>query len=256
MITFLENTDSTNTYLWQMLKDNPDLPDATTVYTDYQTAGRGQTGNSWESEAGKNLLFSTLIKTNKLTPQNQFLLNELISIAIINVLRQYIPDVCIKWPNDIYYHNRKLAGILIEGQISGSSLTAIAGVGLNVNQMQFLSNALNPISLKQITGQDYNIKQLLQDILNQIDLIKPLLNSPQLLKQQYMQMLYRKDGYHLYQEAPATTAPMMPALNAEGDTLKAKIVDITPQGALVLENENQQQKTYNFKQIRYIITES
>ena len=254
MITFLDSTDSTNTYLWQMLKHNPDLPDGTTVCANYQTAGRGQTGNSWESVAGQNLLFSTLIKTECVPIERQFVLNELVAIGVTRVVKRYIPEACIKWPNDIYYQNSKLAGILIEGQIIGKQLTIIAGVGLNVNQTQFFSNALNPISLKQITNIDYDIKQLLNDILSEIDTLKPLLTCPQQLKDEYMQLLYRKDGYHLYKEVISTVAPMMPEQYADESAFLAKIADISPQGALILEKENGEQKTYNFKQIKYIIT--
>ena len=127
-----------------------ELPHATVVSTYNQTAGRGQRGNSWESEPHKNLTFSVLLKPQHIIAREQFYISEIVSVAIVNTLRKYIIDqpIAIKWPNDIYVNDDKICGILIENTLSGYSISqSIAGIGININQQTFLSNAPNPISL-------------------------------------------------------------------------------------------------------------
>ena len=152
---FIAETDSTNTLLRQHFLDREDL---FTLYTDFQTAGRGQQGNGWESEKGKNLLFSTLLRDWQIPLERLFLLNQAVSLALYQAVLPTLPDdlqpyLTIKWPNDLYFKDRKLAGILIENLWQANRLhRSIAGIGLNVNQTRFLSSAPNPISLCQITG--------------------------------------------------------------------------------------------------------
>ena len=121
------------------------------VWAEYQTAGRGCGTNQWESERGKNLTFSILIHPKDLPATQQFHISMAISLAICEALEQYIGDVSIKWPNDIYWRNGKIGGILIENTLKGSIIMeSIIGVGLNVNQRIFKSNAPNPVSMWQI----------------------------------------------------------------------------------------------------------
>lgn len=145
----LEEVDSTNTYV---AKNVADLESATIVTTDHQTAGRGQRGNSWESEPGMNLTFTMLMRPEKFAAIRQFSLSEAVAVAIVDVIGEELEIFTeIKWPNDIYWRDNKLAGILIEHAVMGSEIMhTIIGVGLNVNQTKFLSDAPNPISLRQI----------------------------------------------------------------------------------------------------------
>ncbi len=145
----LEEVDSTNTYV---AKNVAELESATIVTTDNQTAGRGQRGNSWESEPGMNLTFTMLMRPEKFAAIRQFSLSEAVAVAIVDVIGEELEIFTeIKWPNDIYWRDNKLAGILIEHAVMGSEIMhTIIGVGLNVNQTKFLSDAPNPISLRQI----------------------------------------------------------------------------------------------------------
>lgn len=155
----LAEAPSTNTYAKEHAST---LPHGAVVYTYCQTAGRGQQGNSWESEPGKNLAFSLLLHRPEIEPQRQFFISEATAVAIVEVLGQYCEGLRIKWPNDIYHvdaqhPDSKLAGILIEQALDTEGIAyTVIGVGININQTEFRSNAPNPVSLKQITGQDYD----------------------------------------------------------------------------------------------------
>ena len=225
---FIASTNSTNTLLKQLAADdNP--PEF--IYAGYQTAGRGQTGNSWESEEGKNLLCSILLPPNK----DLYFLNIAVSVAIIRLIGG---QFTIKWPNDIYYYNKKLAGILLENAIVGSEIKySIAGIGLNVNQMEFISDAPNPVSLKQITGKEYDIDQLMKDLL---EAVHTVLNEPEdVIWSEYKAHLYRREGYWPFED--------------QNGSFEAHIEDILPTGEMVLIDKEGKKRKYHFKQIRYII---
>ena len=140
-IVYLPETDSTNSEIRRRLVECPDMRGGTVVAADFQTAGRGQKGNSWESQSGKNLLFSILLRPRRMAAAHSFILSQLVSLSIVEVLGRYIPDVSIKWPNDIYYRDRKLVGILIENDMQGVDVAlSIVGIGVNVNQIHFWSS--------------------------------------------------------------------------------------------------------------------
>ncbi len=225
---FIATTNSTNTLLKQLATEgNP--PEF--IYAGFQTAGRGQTGNSWESEEGKNLLCSILLPPNK----DLYFLNIAVSIAIIRLIGG---QFTIKWPNDIYYNDKKLAGILLENAIVGSEIKySIAGIGLNVNQMEFISDAPNPVSLKQITGKEYDIDQLMKDLL---EAVHTVLNEPEdVIWSEYKAHLYRREGYWPFED--------------QNGSFEAHIEDILPTGEMVLRDKEGKKRKYHFKQIRYII---
>ena len=168
-IIHIDETDSTNRWLKsQQLTANSQK--AIAVCAEYQTAGRGCGTNRWESERGKNLLFSLLLHPEQIHASKQFHISMVISLAITEALGQYIGNLSIKWPNDIYWKNGKLAGILIENTLQGTMIKdCIIGVGLNVNQQHFRSDAPNPVSLWQICERETDCKKLLHDILNCLD---------------------------------------------------------------------------------------
>lgn len=225
---YIEQTNSTNTLLKELIAKGQE-PDF--IYAGYQTAGRGQTGNSWESEKGKNLICSILLPPNK----NLYFLNIAVSVAIIRLLGDAFT---IKWPNDIYWKDKKLAGILLENAIIGNEVKyAIAGIGLNVNQTEFVSDAPNPVSLKQITGKEYAIDQLMQNLL---DAIHAVLNEPEeAIWSYYKAHLYRREGYWPFAD--------------QNGTFEAHIEDVLPTGEIVLRDPNGQLHPYGFKQIKYIL---
>ena len=153
----LEETDSTNKYLNELCNKQC-VEELTTITADFQTSGRGQRGNSWESEAGQNLMFSFVLYPTFLKARRQFLLSQIISLAIKEELERYVSNISIKWPNDIYWKDKKICGMLIENDLTGVHISrSITGIGINVNQETFCSDAPNPVSLKQINGQSYDL---------------------------------------------------------------------------------------------------
>ena len=241
-----------------MLAEGKLLPDGYTLYTFFQTAGRGQAGNSWESEQGKNLLFSTLIRPDNILAGNQFCLSMFVALTITNVINRLLMphglSATIKWPNDIYVGDKKLVGILIENSLAGSCVdTSIAGIGINVNQTVFLSDAPNPVSLVQLTGETYDLHRLMQLVSEEFAQLKYLLSEPAKLKSLYMQNLYRRHGFHPYVEREVSVVPTSIVQQTDDCTFLAEIVDIDKSGCLCLLLSTGETKHYHFKQIRYVI---
>lgn len=234
---FLPETTSTNTYL-AGLCDRIPQPELTCIYSSYQTSGRGQRGNSWESEPGANLLFSFVTYPTFLEAGRQFLLSQITALALTNVLSDYTEDISIKWPNDIYWKDKKICGTLIENDLTGTSISrSISGTGVNLNQKRFLSDAPNPVSLTQITGQTYSPADILRQIMQRISWYYRLLQDGHdaEIAQRYKQALYRKEGLYAYRDQ-------------EGSFL-ARILDIEPSGRLVLEDSNGKCRKYLFKEV-------
>ena len=168
-IIFLPTLTSTNAYASRLLK-NGTLPEGTVIYTNYQSAGKGYFGNKWESEDGKNLLVSIILYPSFIKPEDQFCISMAISLAICDFLEGYINGCAIKWPNDIYVNNDKIAGILIDSALSGESIEyTVVGIGLNINQEKFSKSVPNPTSLNIISGKTYNITDCLNKLLTALD---------------------------------------------------------------------------------------
>ena len=236
---FVAQTNSTNTLLKELIASgNP--PEF--IRAGYQTAGRGQTGNSWESEENKNLLCSILLPPR----ENLFELNVVTAVAVQRLLGE---GFTIKWPNDIYRQDKKIAGILIENAIVGNEIRySIAGIGLNVNQTEWHSSAPNPISLKQITGKEYDLDELMAQLLNEVQ--KALQED---VWEYYKAHLYRREGLWPFVERAVSTAPTMNASAQTPGTFMARIADVLPTGEIVLEDQKGQERNYHFKQIRYVL---
>lgn len=165
-----DEINSTNVFLYDKISENNDISDMVVVAA-HQTAGRGMDKNRWESEAGKNLLFSIALNVNFLEAENQFKISQAVSVAIVETLSQFVDDkrLFIKWPNDIYFGDKKLAGMLIQNTIEGRMMgVSIIGIGLNVNQIEFSKDIPNPISLKMISGQDFDLDNLLNQLVSSI----------------------------------------------------------------------------------------
>ena len=249
---YIKQTYSTSTLLCEQYSDA--LPHLYTIRTDYQTAGRGQAGNSWESEAGKNLLFSTLLRYVGIHAASQWRLSMLVAVALWDALAKYLPKdrLTIKWPNDIYYGDKKLVGILIENSLSGTYVAySIVGIGVNVNQAKWLSNAPNPISMKEITGEEYDVEALMNEWISSMKSWE--LRTTEEIKTAYMQNLYRCDGWHTYVEREVSVEPTQIAQRDIKGAFLAQLIGITEQGELMLRKENNDEKLYHFKQIRFVL---
>ena len=154
---------STNEHLTKLLAKEA-LPGGYLLQTAYQSGGKGQGTAFWESEAGKNLLFSFVLRPDSLEITRQFYLSMIVSLALQRTVKHFIDeDISIKWPNDIYAGNSKIAGILIENAVQGDRFSwVVVGAGLNVNQEQFHSDAPNPVSMKNLSGRDFELKEVLE----------------------------------------------------------------------------------------------
>ncbi len=236
---FIKQTHSTNALLREMLREYK-LPEKFLVRTDFQMAGKGQSGNSWESEAGKNLLFSMVLYPSQIAIEEQFIISQLVGVAIKKTLDKYADGFSIKWPNDIYWNDKKIGGILIENSLqSGKIKWTVIGVGLNINQKAFISDAPNPVSLCQITGKRIARKPVLNDICNNIGNLYILMDYSEIRKG-YSESLYRKESFH--------------AFRAEGETLEARIDKIYPDGKLELETKAGEKRGFYFKEVEYVIS--
>ena len=243
----LDETDSTNSYCRDGLNVNPEkgmaAPRMVVVSTDFQLAGRGQGTNSWESERGQNLLFSILCHPVWVPIATQFIISECIALAIKDVLSEMTSDITIKWPNDIYWKDAKICGILIENKLShGQIKDCIIGVGLNVNQHTFNSDAPNPVSLAQILGHEVDRQTLLEEIVKRFDLYLYDLKNGEYgnVAGSYANSLYRSHGFHKYKDAE--------------EEFEAAIIEVEDDGHLILRDREGCIRSYAFKEIEFIIS--
>lgn len=231
-ITHIDETDSTNRWL----KDHGDSP-REVVWADYQTAGRGCGTNTWESERGQNLLFSILVHPINVPAARQFIVSMAVANSIVKVLSLYVKDVSIKWPNDIYVGDRKICGILIENRLQGGSIKdSIIGVGLNVNQLCFVSDAPNPVSLANLTGRLFDREQLLQQLLEAFDAEWADLEG---VRSRYLPQLFRRTGFHRYRDALSE--------------FYAELLTVLDDGHLLLRDIDGYDHRYAFKEVQFVI---
>ena len=242
---YISTTNSTNTLMKELLAKGEWREGERFLYTAFQTAGRGQAGNGWESEEGKNLLCSILLPPKK----ELFDLNVLTAVAVQRLLGE---GFTIKWPNDIYYGDKKVAGILIENAIIGNEIKySIAGIGLNVNQTTFLSSAPNPVSLKQISGKETDIDALMQALMTQIEALEATDEAQ--VWAYYREHLYRREGFWPFVEREVSTAPTMNAEKGAEGIFLAKIENVRTNGEIELRDQNGNLRIYHFKQVRYVL---
>ena len=237
----LEQIDSTNAYL-QRKQSEDDIRDWV-ISTDEQTAGKGMGSNGWESEARKNLTFSLALDMSFLPAERQFLLSEAVPLGIVKVLDRFlsVEKLFIKWPNDIYYDGHKLAGILINSTIKANMMdTSIIGIGLNVNQMKFKDWPTHPISLKQITGKEYELQPLLEQIAESIvaEVERLKKNSPA-IEQDYLSRLFRYRTWADYR--------------VDEKTLRLFMTGIDPFGRLLLVDETNKPYCFDIKEVKFVL---
>ncbi|WP_158975807.1 biotin--[acetyl-CoA-carboxylase] ligase [Cellulophaga sp. L1A9] len=237
----LDAIDSTNVYLKDLVF-NTQASDNTIVVAERQTSGRGQMGTTWVSEGGKNLTFSILKKFDTFEVRDQFDLNICVSLAIFRSLNQLkIADLKIKWPNDILSGNHKICGVLIENILSGCKIQAsIIGIGLNVNQISF-NNLPNVSSLKLITGIQYDLDELLKKIAKNLSEVFDyyFTVNQQDLKVEYLAQLFRKDKASTF-------------MNVSNTMFTGIIRNVTNEGRLLVEEEDEIFKEYALKEIKLL----
>lgn len=237
----LQSTESTNKFVKHYRPVSP--KDMILVTAEFQTSGRGQMGNSWESEEGKNLLFSLLLHPREVAVDRQFVLSQAMALAVCETLSDYAGEgISIKWPNDIYWNDLKISGTLIENTLSGSNLEdCILGVGININQTDFKSSVPNPVSLRQITGKEHEIVFILAEIIKRFkDRIRQIrLGDMEGVAQAYLSHLYRREGFYPYQD--------------EAGMFEAEICRVEPTGHLVLAGRDGVERRYAFKEVRFLI---
>jgi BirA family biotin operon repressor/biotin-[acetyl-CoA-carboxylase] ligase len=236
----IERTVSTNNYATSQVRENETK--AGTVFLAYdQTAGRGQLANRWESEAGKNLTFSVFLQPAFLDIHKQFMLSKVACLSLESFLSQFADGVKIKWPNDIYVADRKICGMLIENAIMNGKISqSIIGIGLNINQTRFLSDAPNPVSLKMLTGQDYSIDDLLPRLLKQLDHYYSRLVDGDFdqLDLEFQQKLYRLEEWHPFKD--------------DNHHYTGKIIGVNEIGQLKIEERDGPVHEYHFKEVAYL----
>ncbi|WP_207421821.1 biotin--[acetyl-CoA-carboxylase] ligase [Desertivirga brevis] len=240
-IVVLERIDSTNDYLKRELAKSTPFPEGTVIMAEEQFAGRGQSQNKWLSLPGLNLTFSILLFPTSISPENQFELNIAISLATNDVLLPIIgEEVKIKWPNDIYYRNQKIGGILIENSLQGKRMkNSIVGIGLNVNQTEFDPLLTNVSSLKQITGQNYELKLLLLDFCKAVESRYLDLNKHNdRHREEYLQRLFRFGEPHFFEIG--------------GQPVLGVIREVDEAGRLVLDIGGERRK-FSSKELSFII---
>ncbi len=189
----LQSVDSTNNYATRLIMSS-EPKDWTIIIAEEQLSGKGQKGNAWESEKGKNLLFSIIVYPNFLKIYDQFLLSKVVSLGICNVISMFSDSVSVKWPNDIYINDNKLCGILIENSVSGDKINhSIIGIGLNVNQKSFLSNAPNPVSLSEILKMELDKNEVFEMVIKSISDWYLLLKEGEraLINDAYTKVMYK-----------------------------------------------------------------
>ena len=238
-IIHIDETDSTNRWMKELIQLHPseDTQHEMVVVCDYQTAGRGCGTNSWESEPGKNLLMSVLMRPKKVSARTQFIITQTVSVALSRTLAKYISDpISIKWPNDIYVGDKKICGVLIENSIAGRRIKdCIIGIGLNVNQTEFRSDAPNPVSIAQLTGKEMDRDEVLNTFLEELS--KQCENRN--IHRDYLRMMYRCDGMYPFE--------------TEGTRFMARVAGVNDDGRLMLEDENGIAHLFRFKEVTFII---
>ena len=236
-INRLTEVDSTNNYAASCLLTNS-LTEGTVIIADRQIDGRGQVSNKWESEPDKNLTFTIILYPGFLEISKQFEISKTISLGVADFLMTKTSEISIKWPNDVFAGNKKIAGILIENTIQGNSISGcIVGIGLNINQKEFKSEALNPVSLTQITGQEYDLNEMLSELCSSLDKRYSQLSSGMLdaIDANYLSSLYKYGQTALYADL-------------HGDFL-GRITGVDPIGRLIIEDESGNYRKFHHKEV-------
>ena len=227
---------STNTVAETM--PSGELRDKTVVLTWRQTQGRGQATNKWESEPFKNIAMTVIFRPENLQAGKQFAISMVIALGCLDFVSRYVQGVTVKWPNDIYVGDKKIAGILIEHRVAGACIqSSLCGIGLNVNQSVFLSDAPNPVSLVQLTGKELDLGEALGELLACIRRRYEQLGNYAALEADFRKNMYRGTGVFDWED--------------ESGAFRASVAGIDEYGQLILEDTEGCRRLYAFKEVRY-----
>lgn len=235
----LHETDSTNRFLKEYTSDKED--EMTIAVAEFQTSGRGQGTHTWESESGKNLLFSIKVHPHWVPVRSQFVLAMAEALSLKDALDCYTDEISLKWPNDVYWRDKKISGTLIETNLGTQGLkTCIFGTGININQWNFCSGAPNPVSLCQILGHEIDRKEVLTKVVEAFEKYYELLRRADYMDVSalYHLALYRRKGYHRYQDK-----------NGEFDGV---FVEVEDDGHLILHDRQGMIRSYMFGELKFL----
>ncbi len=215
------------------------------VLADSQSAGRGQRGNAWASGAGENLTFSVVVEPAALPFEKSFLLSKATAVALVETLGDFGIGATIKWPNDIYVGERKVAGVLIENDLMGERLTkSVIGIGLNVNQQAFDLSLPNPVSMAQVGRSAFDRAQVFEKLLGRLwtrfSVFSDADFNAAALEACYFSLLYRQDGFSPYRDA------------VTGELFEARIEAVRPSGELILVRRDDTRKGFFFKEVEFL----
>lgn len=237
----LNEVDSTNNYIKNLISSGVSLPGFTLVVAQQQTAGRGMRGNSWKTEPEKNVLFSLLCHPDFLMASRQFLMSEIIALSICRACAEYTDNVRIKWPNDIYCDDEKVCGILIECDLSGKYVSnCILGCGVNVNQAEFESDIPHPTSLMLKSGKVIDREEVLALIIKHFCKYYIMAENGDwdAIDKEYFSSLYRGVGIHRFED--------------ESGVFNAAIERVEPSGHMLLRDEAGLLRRYEFKEVKFV----
>ncbi len=238
-IIHLISVDSTNNYANQLIKEK-EADEGTVILAELQNQGKGQRGNSWESEAGKNLTFSIILRPRSLPAHKQFYLSMAVSLGIVRYLQSENLQAHVKWPNDIYIDRKKIAGILIENSLNRDIIDySIIGIGLNVNQEKFLSDAPNPTSVLLEKNNASDLHIALENLLKALEYRLEQLyeNKFKLIRDHYLEylMLYGK----------------LSNFSAGDRFFSGTIIDVKETGELIVQLKDGRKESFGFKEISF-----
>ncbi|MDD3160387.1 MAG: biotin--[acetyl-CoA-carboxylase] ligase [Bacteroidales bacterium] len=242
IIRHLEETTSTNTYLQEWIVKE-EVPEGSVVTARIQTQGRGQAGNKWSAEQGKNLTFSMVLYPTFVAANEQFIISQITALAVKEALSRYVSDISIKWPNDIYYRDQKITGILIENNLTERVISSsILGIGININQQEFPDYLPNPVSLIQIIGKEVSIQEVLDLFVAHIGrYYEQIRADKESVRIQYFDSLYRNDGLYAFYDM------------LRKEEIRGSILSVEPNGILRLQKEDGEIRSYWFKEVQYIL---
>ena len=238
---FYPRIDSTNLGARRLVHNQSEKPPFWVLSHD-QYAGRGHNKNTWESSPNMNFLGTFIFIPENFEASRQFVISQLVSLGIVKFLELFIDNVKIKWPNDIYFGDDKIAGILIENEIAGANITLSSiGVGVNINQVIFKSEAPNPISLKQISGLDYHLEEVSRLLEENIEhKLKLIQTSKGQIENEYLKHLYRFKQFAPYR--------------SDNKWFEARIIGIGEFGELLLEDKSGKVQSFGFKEVEFILS--
>lgn len=243
-IIILDTVDSTNLEMERILHKEK-LTEGSAIFARTQTAGRGQRGNTWNSEAGNNLTLSFIFYPTFLNLNFHFCLSQAIALGVLDFFKQLVPNnekFSLKWPNDIYFDKKKIGGILIENTLQGNIIKeTIIGIGLNINQELFDDCIPNPISLRLITKKLYNLDSLIVKLSKEINFRYKKLRNNGFVKimTEYNKHLFRKDVFSSFKK--------------NGELFEAKILNTESDGKLNLITKENEKLSFYFKEIEFVI---